>query len=98
VAFIEFYPRRPGHGSGAHSQVFRTSTPTGLRLRTLRVTTVIWWIEGSRCDQSVPHGPWVCYVQLGAAQHHGRIDRQDSPFEPGRYPWVEPRAKDGTLE
>src|SRR5512146_3507813 len=39
--------------------------------------------RGSRCDESIPHGSWVWYVQLGAAQGHGHIDRQYSPFELG---------------
>lgn len=33
------------HGSGVHSQGFRTSTPIGSKSRTLRVTTVMWWTE-----------------------------------------------------
>jgi hypothetical protein len=51
----------------------------------------------SRCNQGVAFGAWVRNVKTRAPLRHGRVDNQDTTFEPGENLIIDPGAQDGTL-
>ena len=50
-----------------------------------------------RGDQGVAFGARVGNVKLCTPLHHGRIDRQDTAFEPSENLMIDPSTQDSTL-